>query len=216
MNKRFVFLFVVLLIFTLSACGNNNESNDKNNNAAEISVDGFLLAPSPLVPADIDAFFADVDGEKYTPVAYIGSKTNVETIHCVLCKAREGSDETYVIVFLAENADGDAEITSILECNSEVGTFAAVGSWTETDSPEVNHDVRAILNNATTNLDGISLKPLAFLATQIVSGTNYRILCEIKPITEKPEPYFAIVHIYEDLSGNAEITEVYEFVSTIE
>ena len=216
MNKRFVFLFVVLLICALTACGSNNESNDKNNNAAEISVDGFLLAPSPLVPADIDAFFADVESEKYTPVAYIGSKTNDETIHCVLCKTHEGNDETYVIVFLTENTDGDAEITSTLECNSEVGTFAGVGSWTETDSPEINHDVRAALDNASTNLDGISLKPLAFLATQIVSGTNYRILCEVTPTTEKPEPYFAIVHIYEDLSGNAEISEVFEFVPTIE
>ena len=43
-----------------------------------------------------------------------------------------------------------------------------------------------------------------------VAGTNYCILCQITPVVPDATPAWALVYIYADLDGNAEITNVYE------
>ena len=52
--------------------------------------------------------------------------------------------------------------------------------------------------------------PVALLSTQLVAGMNYCILCQITPVVPNPEPSWALVYIYADLQGNAEIMNVYE------
>ena len=67
------------------------------------------------------------------------------------------------------------------------------------------------LENAATKLDGAEYKEVCCLRTQIVSGTNYCLLCEITPVVPNAESHFAIVFVYEDLDGNAQITDVFDF-----
>ncbi len=57
---------------------------------------------------------------------------------------------------------------------------------------------------------GMGFKPLALLATQVVSGTNYRFVCESIPV-DGGEHGCALVTVYADLDGNSEITEVIPF-----
>jgi len=59
----------------------------------------------------------------------------------------------------------------------------------------------------TMNLKGVDYVPLA-VATQLVSGTNYRFLCEAKVVIPEPVPYNALVTIYAPLQGEAVITEI--------
>ena len=48
------------------------------------------------------------------------------------------------------------------------------------------------------------------MATQLVAGTNYCILCQVSPVVPEPELKWALVYVYADLQGNAEIKNVYE------
>lgn len=84
------------------------------------------------------------------------------------------------------------------------------GGW-ETVSQEegkLPDEAKAAFDKATEKLVGASYKPLALLATQLVAGTNYCILCEISPVVLNPVPHFALVYVYADLEGNATITNI--------
>jgi len=79
-------------------------------------------------------------------------------------------------------------------------------------SLDQNADAQAAFTKALETLDGSDYEPVALLGTQVVSGTNYAVLCRITPVTPDAEPEFGIVYIYEDLDGNAEVTEVKDLV----
>ena len=89
---------------------------------------------------------------------------------------------------------------------SEVGEI--VGGWSNPDSVKVTDDAANALKKATEKLAGGTYEPIACLATQVVAGTNYRLLCTFTPATEGADASYTIVTVYEDLEGNAEITEV--------
>ncbi len=87
-----------------------------------------------------------------------------------------------------------------------------VGGWTPVahEAAELPEDAQAAFDKALEQLDGASYTPVALLSTQVVAGTNYCILCQIAPVVPDPVPVWALVYIYADLQGNAEITNVYE------
>ena len=68
----------------------------------------------------------------------------------------------------------------------------------------------AALEKALEKMDGASYVPVTLMATQIVAGTNYCILCQVTPVVPDAKPAWALVYVYADLEGNAEIMNVYE------
>ena len=72
-------------------------------------------------------------------------------------------------------------------------------------------DAKTAFEKACETLTGADYTPVALLATQIVAGTNYRIICESRPAVPIPECGYVIVTVYADLEGNAEITDTIEF-----
>lgn len=90
-----------------------------------------------------------------------------------------------------------------------------VGGWTSPDSPVVTEEVKTALTNATAQMTGGTYEPVAYLGSQVVAGTNYRILCKFTPATPDAEANFAIVTVYEDPEGKAEITEILNSGATV-
>ena len=86
------------------------------------------------------------------------------------------------------------------------------GGWTNVshEAEELPEDAQEAFDKATENLDGAEYTPVALLSTQLVAGMNYCILCQITPVVPNAEASWALVYIYADLEGNAEITNVYE------
>ena len=82
------------------------------------------------------------------------------------------------------------------------------GGWTKADSPAITEDFRKVFDNATQALTGMQYIPVAYLASQVVAGTNHRVLCKATATVPDAATTYAIVTVYEDLNGNAEITEV--------
>jgi len=87
-----------------------------------------------------------------------------------------------------------------------------VGGWknVEAEAQPLPEDAQAAFDKAMEGLVGAEYTPVALLSTQLVSGTNYCILCQIKPVVLDPVPAWALVYIYADLQGNAEIMNVYD------
>lgn len=83
-----------------------------------------------------------------------------------------------------------------------------VGGWSSPDSVKLTDEATNALKKATEKLAGGTYEPIALLGTQVVAGTNYRLLCTFTPATEGADASYTIVTVYEDLEGNAEITEI--------
>ena len=82
-----------------------------------------------------------------------------------------------------------------------------VGGWTMVEDSTITEELKALVDKATEGMDTV-YTPVALLNTQLVSGMNYCFLCR----TGKPDsiPAWSLVYIHADLSGNAEIMNVYE------
>ena len=86
------------------------------------------------------------------------------------------------------------------------------GGWTPVvqEAGKLPEAALAAFDKALEKSDGTTYIPVALLSTQVVAGTNYCILCQITPAAPDPVPTWALVYIYADLQGNAEIMNVYE------
>ena len=85
-----------------------------------------------------------------------------------------------------------------------------VGGWTQPASPAMTKEAQAAFDKAMEGFVGVSYRPVELLGTQVVAGTNYRILCDAQVVYPGAEPYQAVVTIYQDLDGNAEILDITE------
>ncbi|MBR3504841.1 MAG: hypothetical protein IKO07_11470 [Clostridia bacterium] len=86
------------------------------------------------------------------------------------------------------------------------------GGWENVphESVELPEDAQAAFDKALDGLVGAEYVPVALMSTQVVAGMNYCILCQITPVVPDAASTWALVYIYADLEGNAEITNVYE------
>ena len=85
---------------------------------------------------------------------------------------------------------------------------AVVGGWTVTEGAALSDEAKAAFDKALEGLTGVSYEPVALLGTQVVSGTNYCILCQAQVVYPGAEPYYALVYVYADLKGGAEILDI--------
>lgn len=86
------------------------------------------------------------------------------------------------------------------------------GGWAATEDIAVTEEAQEAFDKAmeSTPLTGAELEPVALLATQVVAGTNYCILCRGRASVQKIDqvPFYAMMYIYQDLEGNAEILDI--------
>lgn len=123
-----------------------------------------------------------------------------------------GSWQTVLEKALSTNAGMDACLGFYDEYYDfyDIGTMAEpkVGSWENVahEAIELPGDAQVAFDKATEGRD--EYIPVALLSSQVVAGTNYCILCQVR--AGDAERNWALVYIYADLDGNAEITNVYE------
>lgn len=102
-----------------------------------------------------------------------------------------------------ENHDAEEDSTS-------ASAVALVGGWSNNTSSNAAlfEKAQKALNKAQQDADGITFTAKELIATQVVSGTNYKLLCdgETTDAQSPTKEYYVIV--YEDLDGNCEITDI--------
>ena len=90
------------------------------------------------------------------------------------------------------------------------GAFAEerLGAWNATADASVTMEARAALETALEGFVGSRIEPVALLATQVVSGMNYCLLCRVTPVAPNAAPQYATVYVYQKPDGSAEITAI--------
>lgn len=83
-----------------------------------------------------------------------------------------------------------------------------VGGWAAPESPAITEEIQALCDKALEGLTGASYTPAALLATQVVAGTNYRILFRSTPAILNGTETYAIGTLYQDLDGDVELTDL--------
>ena len=88
------------------------------------------------------------------------------------------------------------------------------GSWTPSDDPTVTEELKELFAKGTETLTGAAYLPVAYLGSQVVAGRNHAFLCQAVTAypgsLETPSAY-AMVYLYEDLSGNVSILSIADF-----
>ena len=110
-------------------------------------------------------------------------------------------------VFAGCNA-GPAKVKAKTVTSETSEKETAAGGYTDTKSPALTDKDKALFKKATESLTGVSYTPVAYLGTQVVAGTNHLFLCKTAPVVPGAAETYALVTVYEDLKGNASVTDV--------
>ena len=87
-----------------------------------------------------------------------------------------------------------------------------LGGWSFASdlSISLTEEDQARFDKAIGGLTGMGYEPVAVVASQLVAGKNYAYLCKATPIASKAIPRWTIAVVYEDLQGEASLTNVSE------
>ena len=88
------------------------------------------------------------------------------------------------------------------------------GGWSASEDPTVTEELKALFEKGTETLTGASYIPVAYLGSQVVAGRNHAFLCQAVtayPGSLETAPAYAMVYLYEDLSGNVSILSIADF-----
>ena len=224
MKKIIVLALCVVTVFSLTACGQKADTQVEKE-VIEVEAQenttmagGWSRAESPVVTDEMKEKLGKaldgMDGASYIPVAYLGSQIVAGTNYALLCRVAPvvpDAVETYAIVYLNETLEGEVSIMEIVESEKTTDISDMAGGWFQSESPVVPDEVRASLEKALDGMVGATYQPIARLSSQVVQGTNYCILCEVTPVVPDAESSYALVYLYVDLDGNAELTETVDF-----
>lgn len=194
------------------------EAAEPEAEAEPVMAGAYTRADSPVITDETAALLEKATegllGAEYTPVAYIGSQIVAGMNHLLLCKVKTvtpEANETYALVTIYEDLEGNAKITDVINSDAEAGPPDLMGGWQTPETPELTDEAKGALEKATEKLLGAEYDPVALVATQVVAGMNYSILCEITAVAPDAEPKYSIVIVYQDLEGNAEVTDTFDF-----
>lgn len=238
MKKVALLLSLALIaVGCLTACGGKKVEENKPETASIGSseiVPGPVLGGWELNVDDTKAFlpegFEEVfnkamegyAGMSFKPVAYLGSQVVSGLNHMVLCQGTavvpDAQPELKVVV-IYQDLEDNAEIKNVTDfdlgkiaAQESTGTEAGLaGGWNVTDTFGVANmpaDAQKAFDSALEGLTGVDYQPMALLGRQVVSGTNYAILCHGSTVTAEPVNNIYVVFVYEDLEGKASVNNI--------
>lgn len=83
-----------------------------------------------------------------------------------------------------------------------------LGRWERPESPEITEEIQTLCDKGFEGMTGVSYTPAALLSTQVVAGTNYRILFRSAPAAPGTEEAYTTGTLYEDLGGTAALLDI--------
>lgn len=231
MKKAIVLLSVLCLSASFAACGSSSASSGAPSDASSQSAssetvggwtqpESFTGTLSSEASAAFDKAKENYDNKALTKVQQLGSQVVAGTNYMILCNDMEESRWKVAVVY--EDLFGNAEISKVTDLDvgkyadkdGEAGEQGLAGGWSIYEDPEgtqgdIPEDAAAAFADALEGLTGANYKPVICLGTQLVSGTNYAILCYQTLVIPDPVTNLAIVYVYQPLDGSAEILNIY-------
>lgn len=214
-----------LCVFVLTGCKNTN-TPEQTAGAWTVSTESV----TPLIPEEakeaFDAAVTGLTGVGYEPIAYLGSQVVAGSNYGFLCRATTVSAQAETklcTVKVYRDLSGNSSILDTKdivisdyvkdgELSFTPGNLA--GGWSlpeDTAAAALPDNVQAAFDKATAGMTGVGYHPLAYLGSQVVAGCNYAVLCNAISLTAEPQSALAVITIYADLEGGAQITSVSGF-----
>ncbi len=110
--------------------------------------------------------------------------------------------------------ENSQNVESLSEALTETDSLEVLGAWETDQTGSLTEEAEHALAEATRDLVGAEYAPISLLASQPVSGTNYAILCRITPVVPNATGSISVVYVYEDLNGNAEVTNIQDLAES--
>lgn len=165
---------------------------------------------------------ADLDGVDYEPIAVIGGQVVSGMNYAYLCKATvvvPDAQPTWTVVVVYQDIEGKAKFVSAKDIDiADVKTLEEsadgpkTGAWAVPDPEDVVDLPKAAqdaLDSASENYTGVDIMgPVALLGTQVVAGTNYKVLFVGKPVVPDAANVLYVATVYQDPSNKCELTDV--------
>ena len=211
----------------------NEEQAESNQEAEESSgklVGGWEISDvgEAELPESVKSAFEkateSLTGNDLVPVAYIGQQVVAGKNHMILCRSTPVTQDPvskYQVIVIYEDLEGNAEISSFTDFDiasftdgegAENAGETLEGGWyvpEDYTSNELPAEAKAAYDKAMEVFTGtVVVAPMTLLGTQVVAGTNYAVLCHTAMGTPDAAGSIAVLTIYEDLDGNAEVTNM--------
>ena len=157
----------------------------------------------------------ELTGASFEEIADLGKNGECRVFLAAQTATVPDAPTTYAILKISD-AGEKAEIVEIISSEAAVLTDPSEpisGGWAKCKDTTITNEAKNALEKASETLAGATYKPVALLGTQVVAGTNYLIICEMTATVPDAKTDYALVTVYADLEGNAEITDVVEFVA---
>ena len=214
-------LALALAAAVFASCGKTDVDDEPNvplsggwqfsdNAVSDLSVDEkavFEKALEELVGADHVA--------KSVIATQVVAGTNYAFL-CVTTPVVPNAESHWTVAVVYKDLEGNVELRGIKDIDgSNVKTTSnssgeMTGAWSAREKTR-GIDITEAVDEALANHVGVSLVPVAVLATQVVAGTNYRILACGTVVTAEPVSDLYVVDVYASLDGKAEITAINVF-----
>lgn len=218
---------LILGVFLLTGC---EEKKEENNTKEPLTVGGKVggwetMFANKQVNMDEETLKIFENAKKdYTSleldaVALLGQQVVAGTNRMFLAKGYQKGEEskaTYRIVIVYTDLQNKSTITKVEDfdyskythVNIERNAEVLLGGWS-TDLPtkgaELEPEVQAVFDGATSTLTGMTYYPITTLGKQIVAGTNYAVICYGGASYQNAIGSIYVLTIYKDLTGNQEI-----------
>jgi len=148
-------------------------------------------------------------------VALLAKQVVAGTNYMFLCK----DDNSYKVAIVYNNLEGVSQITQVNEFNPvkyvnerfELDNEQLVGGWSveiPEEKMELPNDIQNYFNKATSTLTGATYYPVAVLAHQEKSGTNYAILCFGEGSYQGSTAGIYLLTLYVDKTDKPEIVSI--------
>ncbi len=236
MKKMASIAVATALAFSLAACGGAAQTEAPvddagGEEAAEVTtlVGGWTIngdIAGKTITEEQAAIFQQAMGEvlgvNYEPVAVIGEQLVAGKNYAYLCKATVVAPDAqgeWVVVVIYQDLEGNCSFTTANPIDPvdlhvvEGDKGAVMGGWSIPESPEgvdLPADAQEVFDAAVKALadegKDYVLAPQALLATQVVSGANYQVLC--LGSVDGGASQLLDVTIYKDASGNVSVSSV--------
>ena len=92
------------------------------------------------------------------------------------------------------------------------------GGWSVNtgDPADIPQEVLDAFSKAVEGLTGCVYEPIALLASQVVAGMNYCLLCRLTVVYPDAQPTYALVYVYQNIEGACELARVADITFSIQ
>ncbi|MGN1339630.1 MAG: hypothetical protein ACI4WS_05015 [Oscillospiraceae bacterium] len=176
----------------------------------EVSGGYTAMSKNPEANAAFKKVTAELDGVSYKAIAVLGTQVVAGTNYAILCKATPiypDATPEVKLMYIYEDLAGNAEITGFQTIIGEMldGGFSAnTGKFLFGK----NKDVYSVYKQAMEGITGVSYKPIAYLGSQVVAGSNYLILCRSRVVYPNAPYGWSLVTVNKALDGSVSLVGI--------